>query len=95
MTEQSRRTFVQRLGLVAGATAVLPVVGTPASAVAGLDPDKLFKSGRFAEADRAYTQVLRGDPSNTHATAQRGYVALLSNNFAAADGSCSTPGQRH
>jgi tetratricopeptide (TPR) repeat protein len=49
------------------------------------DPDQLFKAGRFAEADRAYEFILRTDPHNARALAQRGYIALLSNKFADAE----------
>jgi tetratricopeptide (TPR) repeat protein len=49
------------------------------------DPDQLFRSGRFEEADWGYKRILAGDPKNVHALAQRGYIALLSNRFARAE----------
>ncbi|GIG87368.1 retropepsin-like aspartic protease [Plantactinospora endophytica] len=76
-----RRTLIRRAGLVAGAAAVLPAVGASSSARAGGDPDELFRAGRFAEADQGYAGILRTDPTNAHATARRGYIALLSNRF--------------
>ncbi len=81
----NRRTFMRRTGLVAGAAAVLPMTSTWDSAAASVDPDELFKAGRFAEADRGYAEVLRTDPTNAIANAQRGYVALLSNRFSEAE----------
>ena len=81
----SRRTMMRRAGLVAGAAAVLPMVGGWDPASADADPDALFKAGRFAEADRGYARILRGNPNDAHATVQRGYVALLSNRFVEAE----------
>ncbi|GAA2612005.1 aspartyl protease family protein [Actinomadura fulvescens] len=49
------------------------------------NPDDLFKAGRFAKADRGYSQILARDPDNARANAQRGYIALLSNRFAVAE----------
>jgi predicted aspartyl protease len=80
-----RRTFMRRTGLVAGAAAVLPMTGAWDSATAGVDPDELFRTGRFAQADRGYAQILRTDPANAHATMRRGYIALLSNRFTEAE----------
>ncbi|WP_242911408.1 aspartyl protease family protein [Actinomadura terrae] len=48
-------------------------------------PDELFKAGRFAEADRGYAKILAKDPDDARANAQRGYIALLSNQFADAE----------
>jgi tetratricopeptide (TPR) repeat protein len=76
---------MRRTGLVAGAAAVLPVASAWDSATADVDPDALFRAGRFAEADRGYAQILRTDPTNARVTAQRGYVALLSNRFTEAE----------
>jgi hypothetical protein len=86
--ENNRRAFLRRGGLVAGAAAVLPVLGTGwdgGAAAAASDPDRLFIAGRFAAADRGYARLLRTDPGNAHAVAQRGYIALLSNRFADAE----------
>ncbi|MEJ3749145.1 aspartyl protease family protein [Actinomycetes bacterium KLBMP 9797] len=80
-----RRGFMRRTGLAAGAAAVLPLAGAWDSATAGADPDGLFRAGRFAEADRGYARILRTDPTDAHATTQRGYVALLSNRFPEAE----------
>ncbi|MEU7869968.1 aspartyl protease family protein [Dactylosporangium sp. NPDC049140] len=52
---------------------------------AGPGPDELFRAGRFDEADRGYAGVLRANPGDPHALGQRGYIALLSNRFAAAE----------
>jgi len=49
------------------------------------DPDQLFTAGRFTEADRGYARILRHDPANAHAAAQRGYIAVLSNEFERAE----------
>jgi hypothetical protein len=49
------------------------------------DPDELFRLGRFREADRGYRRLLRQDPDNAHASARRGYIALLANEFEAAE----------
>ena len=48
--------------------------------------DQLFRAARFAEADRGYEEVLTRDPKNVHALIQRGYIALLSNRLAQAQG---------
>jgi predicted aspartyl protease len=50
-----------------------------------VDPDQLFVSGRFAEADAGYARLLRLDPRNAHILGQRGQIALLSNRFASAE----------
>ncbi|WP_242910901.1 aspartyl protease family protein [Actinomadura terrae] len=76
-----RRGFLRRAGLTAGAAAALPLLDTAGKAAAEIDPDRLFKAGRFAAADRAYQRVLHRNPDNAHALAQRGYIALLSNRF--------------
>jgi predicted aspartyl protease len=79
-----RRTF-----LVGGVGVALTQAGVaPASSggpAATPDPDRLFLAGRFEAADRGYARVLESDPNNAHATARRGYIALLSNRFAAAE----------
>ncbi|MEV0403306.1 aspartyl protease family protein [Actinoallomurus sp. NPDC050550] len=89
--QTDRRTFLRRTGLTVGASAVLPLLGdaahsatrrsTPISATSGSDPDQLFVAGSFDEADRGYAYLLRKDPDNAHALAQRGRIALLSNKF--------------
>lgn len=83
----SRRTLLRRAGLAAGAGVTLPLLGATSGAVLAspADPDVLFRAGRFAEADRGYATQLRTDPDNAHAIAQRGYIALLSNEFACAE----------
>ncbi|TDD80063.1 retropepsin-like aspartic protease [Actinomadura rubrisoli] len=54
-------------------------------AAPGKNPDELFKAGEFKKADRGYAQILKKDPDNARANAQRGYIALLSNRFAEAE----------
>ncbi|MGV9776255.1 tetratricopeptide repeat protein [Streptosporangium sp. NPDC003464] len=81
---------IDRRGLLraAGMTfAALPVLGAgPAGAdVTGTGADQLFKAGRFDSADRAYARLLRADPDNVRAIAQRGYIALLTNRFDSAE----------
>jgi tetratricopeptide (TPR) repeat protein len=82
-----RRGFLWRAGLTAGVCTMLPLLGAPRGAIASaeapsaIDPDDLFKSGQFAEAEQGYAQLLHDDPSNEHAAAQLGYIALLSNHF--------------
>lgn len=49
------------------------------------DPDELFRQGWFGKADRGYRRLLVGDPDNAHALGRRGYIALLSNDFIAAE----------
>ncbi len=41
--------------------------------------DSLFKSGKFAEAEKLYAEVLTADPKNFHAIVYIGYIALLGN----------------
>ncbi|WP_431904620.1 aspartyl protease family protein [Nonomuraea sp. bgisy101] len=72
--------------MLAGAAAAVPLLGGPATALAGSgDADALFKAGKFEEAGRAYEEILKKDPKNLHAARQRGYVALLANRFADAE----------
>ncbi|MGC7102090.1 tetratricopeptide repeat protein [Amycolatopsis lurida] len=60
----------------------VPLLGKAATAQAGSsDADALFKAGKFEQAGRAYEEILRTDPTNLHATRQRGYVGLLGNKF--------------
>lgn len=86
-----RREFLCRGGLAAAAGAALPLLGSAQRSAARAetaspgDPDQLFADGWFAAADRGYARQLRQDPSDEHALAQRGYIALLSNRFAAAE----------
>ncbi|TDD94337.1 pepsin/retropepsin-like aspartic protease family protein [Actinomadura rubrisoli] len=84
-----RRGFLRRAGLAAGVGAVLPVLGAHRSGAAptgdSAEPDRLFKAGKFGKADRGYERLLRKDPKNAHAMAQRGYIALMSNQFANAE----------
>lgn len=92
----SRRRFLQRAGLAATAAAALPLTGCGTgptatgsarnvAATSADDPDRLFKDGRFADAERAYRRLLKADPKDAHASAQLGYLALLSNRFPAAE----------
>ncbi|SEF32256.1 Aspartyl protease [Amycolatopsis pretoriensis] len=82
-----RRTLLRRTGLAAAAGAAVPLLGVPGGSAlaASSDPDALFKTGRFAEADRDYAALLRTDPDDAHAVARRGYIALLSNEFTTAE----------
>src|SRR5580704_2037723 len=41
--------------------------------------DRLFHSGSFAEAQRAYAEIAANDPKDFHAASRLGYIALLSN----------------
>jgi tetratricopeptide (TPR) repeat protein len=85
--DPDRRAFLRRAGLAAVVGAVLPVMGSAAGTAfaSTQDLDLLFKEGRFTEAERGYRRLLREDPQNAHATAQVGYIALLSNRFNAAE----------
>src|ERR1700740_2498529 len=47
--------------------------------------DRLFQSGSFGEAQKAYAQIAAKDPKDFHAVSQLGYIALLSNKFADAE----------
>ncbi|MCP2329167.1 hypothetical protein HDA40_007674 [Hamadaea flava] len=80
-----RRSILKGAGLVAGAAVAGAAWTEPATAAAAADPDQLFRAGRFAAADHAYARLLRADPGNAHALAQRGYLALLSNKYADAE----------
>ncbi|MFI6497875.1 aspartyl protease family protein [Nonomuraea typhae] len=73
----NRRTFLH------GATAAAGAMLLPATTAE--DPDKLFKQGNFAGAERAYRRQLRKDERNARAHAQIGYIALLSNRFRVAE----------
>ncbi|MEO3796639.1 aspartyl protease family protein [Nonomuraea sp. B10E15] len=84
----SRRAFLRGTAMMAAAGMVLPSRGTAAAAVK--DPDQLFKKGEFDEAARGYRRLLSKNPKNAHAAAQLGYIALLSNRFAAAERYLST-----
>jgi predicted aspartyl protease len=83
-----RRGFLRAAGVTAGAAAVLGPAGADrafaarAGGPAAVGPDQLFQDGLFAAADEGYAAVLRKDPRDAHAWAQRGYIALLSNRFA-------------
>jgi transcriptional regulator with XRE-family HTH domain len=92
-----RRRFLQAGALTLGGVALAPLVnarGGVAGAVASSgaspaatdqDPNELFRQGWFQKADQGYRRLLRGDPDNAHALARRGYIALLSNKFEAAE----------
>jgi hypothetical protein len=84
-----RREFFRYGSVAAAVGAALPLLDSlaqaaPASA-ATADPDQLFAAGWFAAADRGYARELSQDPDNAHALARRGYIALLSNRFGAAE----------
>ncbi|HEX6355405.1 aspartyl protease family protein [Actinophytocola sp.] len=80
MNDLSRRTFLMGAGLAAAA----PLLST-GTASAATEPDQLFSDGWFSAADRGYARILRENPANAHAAAQRGYIALLGNRFADAE----------
>src|SRR5262245_14731657 len=91
-----RRRFLQVGALALGGAALAPLVNARGGVAAAAplrgapaanpqDPDELFRQGRFRRADRGYRRLLRRDPNNAHALARRGYIALLSNEFAAAE----------
>ncbi|WP_026414026.1 retropepsin-like aspartic protease [Actinomadura oligospora] len=94
--DHSRRRFLHRAGLAATAAAALPLTGCGTdraatgsarnvAATSDDGPDRLFRDGRFAEAERGYRRSLQVDPKDAHAAAQLGYIALLSNRFGAAE----------
>src|SRR5262245_46437362 len=99
ITRQSmgRRRFLQAGALTLGGAALAPPVNVSggvdgAAALSGAsaaatdqDPDELFRQGWFRKADRGYRRLLVRDPNNAHALARRGYIALLSNKFEAAE----------
>jgi tetratricopeptide (TPR) repeat protein len=87
----SRRKFVRSSAVTLGAAALLPLFGAGRGGIDGpsgsdaatesLNPDELFRLGRFEEADRGYRRLLRENPNNAHAAARHGYTALMSNRF--------------
>jgi tetratricopeptide (TPR) repeat protein len=81
----SRRAVLCGAGAAAALSAVAPMTAARAATASDSDADKLFTEGYFAAADQAYAAVLRQDPADAYAWAQRGYIALLSNRFAAAE----------
>jgi hypothetical protein len=80
----SRRAVLRGAGVAAALSVVAPATAARAATASDSDADQLFSEGYFAAADRAYAAVLRQDPADAYAWAQRGYIALLSNGFAAA-----------
>lgn len=93
-----RREFLRRGGMVAAAGAAPLLLGSQLQGSAARaamavptrpapldDPDQLFAQGLFEAADRGYARQLRRDPDDAHALSQRGYIALLSNRFGAAE----------
>jgi predicted aspartyl protease len=87
-----RRGLLRRAGLVAGAGAVLSLVGAGSATASAAspaapdgDPDQLFQAGEFAAAKWGYLRLLHQDPGNAPAAAQLGYIALLSNRFREAE----------
>ncbi|WP_051425548.1 retropepsin-like aspartic protease [Jiangella gansuensis] len=85
----SRRSVLAALGAAPLGAAALAAAAPLAAhaepnggaAAASADPDELFASGRFAAADAGYRRILVRQPDHAHALAQRGYIALLSNDF--------------
>lgn len=87
----SRRAFIRlsfRTALTAtllgtGVSAVLDACGSnervPSKPASNDASDRLFQTGRFADADKGYAAVLGRDPKDVHAIIQRGQIALLSN----------------
>jgi len=71
--------------LGSSASALLSSCGSTSTASI-TSSDQLFHAGRFPEADTGYEEVLNRDPKNVHALIQRGYIALLSNRLARAQG---------
>ena len=81
----SSRAVLGATMLGSTASTVLAACGSTSSASI-TSSDQLFREGRFPEADGGYEQVLTRDPKNAHALIQRGYIALLSNRLAQAQG---------
>lgn len=89
----ARRGFLRAALVTTGLTTAitttgLSLLGEPSLAKADTaqsDPDQLFAVGLFAAADRGYAKVLAADPSDAHAWAQRGYIALLCNRLTVAE----------
>ncbi|MEU6714993.1 aspartyl protease family protein [Nonomuraea sp. NPDC046802] len=80
--EWDRRSVLRGAAVLAGAAATAPLLGGPATALAGSgDADALLKAGKFEQAARAYEEILKTDPANLHAARRRGHVALLANQF--------------
>lgn len=57
----------------------------PAASLSQADGDLLFQQGKFADAEKAYSQVLAADPKNAAAEQRLGEIALFSNHFAQAE----------
>jgi predicted Zn-dependent protease len=54
--------------------------GTPPPSQSEIDSaDRLFQTGKFAEAGKLYSQIVTQNPKNYSATLQLGRIALLSN----------------
>jgi len=89
----ARREFLKASSMVvlggtmlgSSVSAVLAACGSTSTA-SKTSSDQLFREGRFAEADRGYEEALTRDPKDAHALIQRGYIALLSNRLAQAQG---------
>src|SRR5215472_15239781 len=81
----SSRVVLGAAMLGSSASAVFAACGSTSSASI-TSSDQLFREGRFPEADRGYQEVLTRDPKDAHALIQRGYIALLSNRLAQAQG---------
>lgn len=77
----SRRAVLRGAGVAVALSAVAPASVSASDSTAA----QLFAAGYFAAADRAYAALLRQDPADAYSWAQRGYIALLSNRFAAAE----------
>jgi aspartyl protease len=75
-----RRGLLRRVGVVAGAAAVVPLLGGVGVA-AGVDAagaDALFQAGELAAAERGYRRLWAEDPMDAHVASQLGDLALLS-----------------
>jgi hypothetical protein len=87
----SKRTSAILIVAFAGLTAMqaLAVVSSKhkdKTTPADLAPaDALFEQGRFAEAQKIYTEIATKDPKDFQAARQLGYIALLSNKLDDAD----------
>ncbi|GGU08724.1 aspartyl protease family protein [Actinomadura citrea] len=81
-----RRAFLRAATLTVAASMAAPFwKSTPTAAATANDPDLLFKGGSLAAAERGYRRALRSNTGDSHALAQIGYIALLSNRFTDAE----------
>lgn len=80
-----RRAVLRAAAALTGAATAPLLRSSVAQADPSGDADALFKAGEFAQAAHAYEEILKRDPENMRAARQRGYISLLSNQFAAAE----------